>query len=148
MSTSERSETASAVAEPVVVRAETPAAMANQRAASFVLGARKLMFDELQFTSNELMERTQTEVHLLSELMSRMAAAHSVSDIRLMYEECSKHQLEFFRRDCDRAFKHAERMIEATSDLFKGPAAALSGPMRSTSIHQEPQHQPCRTVPT
>jgi len=123
MSTPEHSEADSAVTEPVV-QSETPMVRANQRAVGFVLGARKLMFDELQFASNELMERTQTEVHLLSELVSRMAAAHSVRDIRLMYEECSKHQIEFFRRDCDRLFKHAERTIEATSNLFKGQPAA------------------------
>jgi hypothetical protein len=48
-----------------------------------------------------------------------MAGAHSVKDIRAMYEESGKHQIEFIRRDCDRLFKHGERLIEATSNLFK-----------------------------
>ena len=59
-------------------------------------------------------------MHLFSELVSKMAGAHSVSDIRTMYEECSKHQFDFIRRDCDRVFKHGERVIEATANLFKG----------------------------
>jgi len=124
MSTPEHSEAASAISEPAVLQSETPVARANQQAANFMTGARKLIFDELQFANNELIERTQTEMHLLSELVSRIAGAHSVNDIRVMYEECSKHQVEFFRRDCDRLFRHAERMIEATSNVFRIEPAA------------------------
>ena len=124
MSTPEHSEAAAAVSEPAVIQTETPVARANQQAANFMIGARKLIFDELQFANNELIDRTQTEMHLLSELVSRIAGAHSVNDIRVMYEECSKHQIEFFRRDCDRLFRHAERMIEATSNVFRIEPAA------------------------
>lgn len=35
-----------------------------------------------------------------------------------MYEECGQHQIDFIRRDCERLFKHSERVIEATSKLF------------------------------
>jgi hypothetical protein len=77
------------------------------------------MLEEFVFASNALVERAQTEVHLLSELASKMAGAHSVKDVRTMYEECGKHQLEFIRRDCDRLLKNGERVIEATSNLFK-----------------------------
>ena len=94
-------------------------AKANERAASFLFGAQKLVFEELIFASNELLDRAQTEMHLFSELVSKIAGAHSVKDIRTMYEECSKHQLDFIRRDCDRVFRHGERMVEATSNLFK-----------------------------
>ena len=58
-------------------------------------------------------------MHLFSEFASKMAGAHSVKDIRTMYEECSKHQIEFVRRDCDWMFRNGERLIEATSGLFK-----------------------------
>jgi hypothetical protein len=78
-----------------------------------------MMFDEVQFASNELIDRTQTEMHLLAEFISKMAGAHSVRDIGTMYAECSKHQIEFVRRDLDRLFKHGERVIDATSNLFK-----------------------------
>jgi hypothetical protein len=115
MSTPELSEAAAAI--PVL--AETQTAEARQRAANFMLGAQKLMLEELVFAGNAMRDRTQTEMHLFSELASKMAGAHSVRDIRAMYVECSKHQIEFIRRDCDRLFKHGERMIEAASSLFK-----------------------------
>jgi hypothetical protein len=35
-----------------------------------------------------------------------------------MAEECGQHQIDFVRRDCERLFKHGERMINATSNLF------------------------------
>ena len=105
--------------EQATNEAQTRVAKANEQAAGFLFGAQKLMFEEFVFASNELVERVQTEMHLFSELVSKMAGAHSVSDIRTMWEECSKHQVDFIRRDCDRVFKHGERLIEATSNLFK-----------------------------
>ena len=114
------SEHSEAVAVTAVEQATTEAqTQANEQASSFLFGAQKLMFEEFVFASNELVERAQTEMHLFSELVSKMASAHSVKDIRTMYEECGKHQLDFIRRDCDRVFKHGERVIEVASNLFK-----------------------------
>jgi hypothetical protein len=47
-----------------------------------------------------------------------MAGSHSVKDRKTMWQECSQHQIDFIRRDCERLFKQGERMIEATSKLF------------------------------
>jgi hypothetical protein len=84
-----------------------------------MFGAQKLMLEELVFTGNEMLDRTKTEMHLFSEFVSKIASAHSVRDIMTMYVECSKHQIEFIRRDCDRVFSHGERMVEAATSLFK-----------------------------
>src|SRR4051812_39952306 len=121
MSTPELSAAGAATPERAVVRSEMPT---DRRAADFMLGLRKMIFEEIQFASNEMLERTQSEMHLLSELGSKMAGAHSVSNISTVYEECGKHQIEFFRRDWDRIFKHGERVIEATSSLFKSQPRA------------------------
>lgn len=116
----ERSEAvAGNVVEQATAEAQTRIAKANEGISSFLFGAQKLMFEEWVFAGNELVERAQTEMHLLSELVSKMAGAHSVNDVKTMYEECSKHQLDFIRRDYDRVCKHGERVIEATSNLFK-----------------------------
>jgi hypothetical protein len=120
MSMPELSEAVAAAApEQATTVVETQMVKANQRAANFMFGAQKLMLEELVFTSNEIVERAQTEMHLFSEFASKMAGAHSVRDIRTMYEECGKHQIEFVRRDCDRLFRHGERLIDAASRLFK-----------------------------
>lgn len=113
MSTPELSE---ASPQPAAVRTEVPT---DRYAADLMLGLRNLIFEEMQFASNEVLERAQTEMHLLSELVSKIAGAHSVSNITAVYEECGKHQIEFVRRDWDRIFRHGERIIEATSSLFK-----------------------------
>ena len=119
MSMPELSEVVAAAPEQATTVVETQMVKANQRVANFVFGAQKLMLEEFVFTSNEIVERAQTEMHLFSELVSKMAGAHSIKDVRTMYEECGKHQLEFIRRDCDRVFKNGERVIEAASNLFK-----------------------------
>jgi hypothetical protein len=100
--------------------AEAEATRLNQSALEFMLGAQKMMFEELVFLGEEVMERTQTEMHLFTEFVAKMAGAHSVRDIRTMCQECSQHQLDFFRRDSERVFKHAERMIATTSNLISG----------------------------
>jgi hypothetical protein len=115
----ELSATDTATVEPAAPEAQAQITKANERTASLLFGAQKMMFEEFVFTGNELLDRTQTEMHLFSELVSKIAGAHSVRDIRTMYTECSKHQLDFIRRDCDRVFKHGERVIDAASNLFK-----------------------------
>ena len=119
MSIPELSKADATTVDPAATEVQTQIAQANERAASFAYGAQKLMLEEFVFLGNELLDRAQTETHLFSEFVSKMASAHSVKDVRTMYEECGKHQLEFIRRDCDRLFKNGERVIEATSNLFK-----------------------------
>jgi hypothetical protein len=117
----ERSQAGAATPAHGVAATETPFASAKRSALNFVLSAQTLMFEEALFAASELFDRTRTETHLLSEFVSKMAESHSVRDIRTMYQECSKHQIEFIRRDFERLFQHGERMIEATSNLFAEP---------------------------
>jgi hypothetical protein len=119
MSMPELSKVVDANSEKTTSDAATQMTNANQRVANFMIGAQKLMLEELVFLGNEFFDRAQTETHLFSEFVSKMAGAHSVKDIKTMYEECGKHQLEFIRRDCDRMFKNGERVIGAASNLFK-----------------------------
>ena len=107
-----------------------------------MLGAQKMMFEELVFFGDEMLERTRTEMHLFSEFVAKMAGAHSVRDIRTMCQECGQHQLDFFRRDSERLFRHGERMIAATSNLISGRRSELIGQMpgdyvrhRSRRVH-------------
>jgi hypothetical protein len=98
--------------------AEARFTAANREALSFMFDAQKLFLGEIAFAANELIDRAQTETHLSSEFVSKLAASHSVNNLRAMYEECGQHQIDFIRRDCERLFKHGERVIEATSKLF------------------------------
>jgi hypothetical protein len=105
---------------PAPANAEAEATKLNQGALEFMLGAQKMMFEELVFLGDEMLERTRTEMHLFTEFVAKMAEAHSVRDIRTMCQECGQHQLDFFRRDSERLFRHGERMIAATSNLING----------------------------
>ena len=96
---------------------------ASERATRFIFGAQNLMLEELAFAGKEYLDRAQTETHLLSEFVMKMAGAHSVKDVKTMYQECGQHQLDFIRRDTERVFKHGERMIAATSNLINSRAS-------------------------
>ena len=117
---SELSERAASGSCQPVENAEAEAAKLNQSALEFMLGAQKMMFEELVFFSDEMLERTRTEMHLFTEFVAKMAGAHSVKDVRTMCQECGQHQLDFFRRNSERLFRHGERMIATTSNLISG----------------------------
>jgi hypothetical protein len=117
--------TVSELAKLQAVTTELPAsdpmarlAEANQRATEIMFGAQKVFAGEMVFVANEWLDRTRTETHLLAEFISKLAGSHSVKDWGTMWRECSQHQLDFIRRDCDRLFKHGERVLETTANLI------------------------------
>jgi hypothetical protein len=112
------SEHDAAMVEQSAAEAATRLTTANKHALDFMMGAQKMLLEEMVFAGNELLERSRSEMHLLSEFVSKMAGSHSVKDLKTMGEECAQHQLDFVRRDSERMFKHGERMIEATTNLF------------------------------
>ena len=114
----ELSELVRPVIEPLTADAAAQMTKVNRNALDFMTGAQKVMFEEMMFAGNELLERAQTEAHLMSEFISKMAASHSVKDLKNMAQECAQHQIDFIRRDNERLFKHGERVLEATSKLL------------------------------
>jgi hypothetical protein len=91
---------------------------ADRQALHFMLGAQRMIFEETVFAAYAMLDRIRTEIHLFGEFAAKLASAHSVQDWKAMGRECSQHQLEFVRRDCDRLFRHSERLIEATTNLL------------------------------
>jgi hypothetical protein len=112
------SEQGAEIVERSVADTATRMTKANRTFLEFLMGAQKLMLEEVVFAGNEMVDRARTETHLLSEFISKMAGSHSVRDLKTMSAECCRHQIDFIRRDSDRLFKHGERMIEGTSKLF------------------------------
>ena len=117
---SELSERAASGSFPAFAEAE--AGNLNQGALEFMLGAQRILFEELVFFGNEILERSRTEMHLFTEFVAKMAGAHSVRDVKTMCQECGQHQLDFVRRDTERLYRHGERMIAATSNLISDRA--------------------------
>jgi hypothetical protein len=104
--------------EPMAAEAAARFTRTNKNALEFMFGAQEMLLDEMVFTSNEMFDRTRIETHLLSEFVSKMAGSHSVKDLKAMMEECSRHQIDFLRRDSERVFKHGERVLETASNLM------------------------------
>lgn len=114
-------DTSAGAIEPLKADAADAAARfarANRSVLEIMFGVQKMLFDEAVFTSKEIVDRGRTETHLFSEYVSKMAGSHSVKDLKTMLEECSRHQIDFMRRDCERLFKHGERVIETGSNLL------------------------------
>ncbi len=111
-------EPGAAIVEDSLAKAVARVTKTNKSALDFMIGTQKAMLEEMIFASNEIVDRIRTETHLFSELSSKLGGAHSVANLKTMYEECGQHQIDFVRRDCERVFKHGERMIETVSNLF------------------------------
>lgn len=120
----DRSELGVAMGDQLTVDGATRFTKVNKRALHLMMGAQAAMFDEMVFAGYELLDRTRTEMHLFTEIVSKAAAAHSVKDVKTMCEDCSQHQIDFVRRDSERSFKHGKRIIETTSKMI-GMAAEL-----------------------
>ncbi len=114
----ELAESRAEIAEQFSSEAASQLTKANKNALDFMCGAQKAILEEIVFAGNELLDRAQTETHLLSEFVSKMAGSHSVKDLKTVCGECGQHQLDFVRRDSERLFKHGERMLETASNLF------------------------------
>ena len=116
----ELSEQVSSGSAESAAKGEAQATQLNQNAVEFMIGAQKLMFEEFVFYTDEMLERTRTEMKLFTEFAAKMAGAHSVKDVNTRCRECGQHQLDFLRRDSERLFKHGERVIATTSHLISG----------------------------
>jgi hypothetical protein len=91
---------------------------ANKRILDFLYGVQRIALEEAVFATEEWLDRARTETHLLAELTSKMAGAHSVNGVKTMIEECGQHQIDFVRRDCERIFRHSRRIVDAVAGLF------------------------------
>jgi hypothetical protein len=116
----ELSGTRATVDELVTVEQTGPIGQANRRVLGFLHDVQRVWLEEAVFAAEEWLDRARTETHLFAEFVSKMAGAHSVNNVKTMYEECGQHQIDFIRRDCDRVFKHSRHMADAVSGLF-GP---------------------------
>ncbi|CCE02645.1 hypothetical protein [Bradyrhizobium sp. STM 3809] len=107
---------ANALAEETAQLTER-AALSNKHALELLIGSQQIVLEEMLFASNELLDRARTETHLFAEFVSKLAGVHSVKGIQTMVQECGQHQLDFIRRDCDRLFRHGQRLIDASVNL-------------------------------
>jgi hypothetical protein len=105
--------------EPLASDNASQLTKANRYALYCLADVRNVMLDEVLFASNEFLDRAIAETELFNEFLAKMAEAHSVKDIGAMYRECSRHQVEFIRRDTERLLKHSERLIDNTSKLIE-----------------------------
>lgn len=111
-------EPGAAIIEDSIVNAVARAKRTNNLALDFMLDVQRVALEEMIFVGNEFLDRIRVETQLFGEFSSKMAGAHSVRNLKTMYEECGQHQIDFLRRDSERLFKHGERMIETASSLF------------------------------
>jgi hypothetical protein len=105
--------------EPLANDAASEMAKTNRYALYRMADARNVMVDEMLFAGSEFLDRAITETQLFNEFLSKMAEAHSVKDLGAMYRECSRHQVEFIRRDTERLLKHSERVIDNTAKFLE-----------------------------
>ncbi len=115
----ELAEQGAATSEQLGADAASQLTKANKYAFSFLTGARNVLLDEMLFAGNEFVDRAAAETKIFDEFVHKLAEAHSVRDLGTMYQECTRHQLDFIRRDTERLFKHSERVIDNTAKLVE-----------------------------
>lgn len=94
-------------------------ARANGYAISLLSGLRDIMLDEMVFAGTEFLERAVAETAIFNEFLAKLAEAHSIRDYSAMCQTCTRHQLDFIRRDTERVLKHSERTIDNAAKLVE-----------------------------
>lgn len=115
----ELAEQAVATSEQLANDAASQMTKANKYALYCLADARNVWLDEMLFAGNEVLDRAITETKIFNEFLSKMAGAHSVKDIGSVYQECTRHQFDFIRRDAERLLRHSERVIDNTSKFVE-----------------------------
>ena len=115
----ELAEQGAATGERLATDAASQLTKANKYAFSLLNGARNVLLDEMLFAGNEFVDRAVAETRIFDEFLHKLAEAHSMKDLGTMYQECTRHQLDFIRRDTERLLKHSERVIDNTVKLVE-----------------------------
>jgi Tfp pilus assembly protein PilN len=115
----ELSDQSTATSEQLATDAASQLTKANRYAFSLLAGTRNVLLDEMLFAGNEVFDRAVAETRIFNEFLAKLAEAHSVRDFGTMYQECTRHQLDFIRRDTERLLKHSERVIDNTAKLVE-----------------------------
>lgn len=68
----------------------------NKRSIDLFFNVQKVAFEEMLDVSNDAIQRTSAEFSIANEFASKIAGAHSANDLKQVYEECGKHQADFF----------------------------------------------------
>ena len=113
------SEQSSATNEPLATDAASQITKANKYAFSLWVSSQNVLLDEMMFAGNEILVRAVEETRIFNEFLVKLAAAHSVKDLGTIYQECTRHQLDFVRRDTERLLKHSDRVIHNTAKLVE-----------------------------
>ncbi len=70
--------------------------------------------------------RAQSEVHLASEFIGKLAAVRSIPDAATACQECMTRQMEMFAEDGRRMFADSEKLMRAGTRLFSNGSPGLS----------------------
>lgn len=115
----ELSDQATATSEQLATDAGSQLTKANRYVFSLLAGTRNVLLDEMLFAGNEFFDRAVAGTRIFNEFLAKLAEAHSVRDFGTMYQDCTRHQLYFIRRDTERLLKHSERVIDNTAKLVE-----------------------------
>ena len=115
----ELSDQDTATSEQLATDAASQLTKTNRYGFSLLAGTRNVLLDEMLFVGNEFFDRAVAETRIFNEFLAKLAEAHSVKDFGTMYQECTRHQLDFIRRDTERLLKHSERVFDNTAKLVE-----------------------------
>src|SRR4051794_15813829 len=61
---------------------------AKKQALHFMLGAQRMVLEEMAFAAYAMLDRVRSETRLFGELAAKLASSHSVRDLNAMGRDC------------------------------------------------------------
>ena len=102
------------------------AAMGKERIEDFV-NAQAELFENLQESSKQWLDRVKSETDLASELASKLTAARSIPDALTAYQQWTKRRFEMMAEDSKHLLADTQRLMETGARFLSNGAKTKSG---------------------
>lgn len=94
----------------------------NKRSLDLIFNAQRAILDEMILINTTIFEHACGEIGVATEMMSKLAEAHSVKAVMDVCEHCRKHQVDVLRRDNDCLFQYGQRVLNRTAGFLTNSA--------------------------
>lgn len=99
---------------------------AGKKRVESMIDTQAKLLDVLQDVNREWLERAQSEAGLAAEFWNKLAAARSVPEAAVAYQDWASRRMQMFAEDGQRLLSDGQKFMEAGTRLFANGGAVSS----------------------
>jgi len=104
--------------EAIMAKPDTSASAHAQNGFGNILAGQSALFQEMNAVGQHWVDAAQAQLNVTSELMSRLASAHTLPDFVSAYQECTTKRLALASAESRRLLDDCQRCMSAATKSF------------------------------